>query len=60
MNSISDRAPINDLDFVAIDFESANNERSSACAIGLAFVKDGVVFDTYYCLKSSHGRSKRR
>jgi DNA polymerase III subunit epsilon len=32
-------------DFVAIDFETANSSRSSACAVGLAVVRDGHVVD---------------
>lgn len=32
-----------DADFVALDFETANRDPASACAIGLAFVKDGQV-----------------
>jgi DNA polymerase-3 subunit epsilon len=32
-----------DPDFVAIDFETANYDAASACAIGLAFVKNGEV-----------------
>jgi len=32
-----------DPDFVAIDFETANRDSASACAIGLAFVKAGEV-----------------
>lgn len=31
------------LDFVAIDFETANASRASACAVGVAVVEDGVV-----------------
>ncbi len=31
------------LDFVAVDFEIANRNPSSACAIGLAFVRDGHI-----------------
>lgn len=39
------------LDFVAIDFETANAyERGSACAVGLAIVRNGCVVDTYYTL----------
>ncbi len=39
------------LDFVAIDFETANAyERGSACAVGLAVVRNGCVVDTYYSL----------
>jgi len=34
------------LDFVAIDFETANSFRGSACAVGLARVRDGVVVET--------------
>jgi DNA polymerase III subunit epsilon len=30
-------------DFVALDFETANRDANSACSIGLAFVKDGLV-----------------
>jgi DNA polymerase-3 subunit epsilon len=33
------------MDFVAIDFETANNKTSSACALGLAIVSDGVIVD---------------
>lgn len=32
-------------DFAAIDFETANNSRNSACAIGLAIVRDGRIAD---------------
>ncbi len=37
-------------DYIAIDFETANNERISACALGLAFVKDNVLVnsESYY------------
>ena len=30
------------MDYVAIDFETANERRSSACAVGVVVVKDGV------------------
>ncbi len=33
------------LDFVAIDFETANSFRGSACAVGLVRVTDGAVVD---------------
>ena len=36
--------------FVAIDFETANRERSSVCSIGLVFVEGGQITDTYYRL----------
>ena len=32
--------------FAVIDFETANSERSSACAIGYAIVKDGKIVDS--------------
>lgn len=31
------------LDFTAIDFETANEERGSVCAVGLARVRDGII-----------------
>jgi DNA polymerase III subunit epsilon len=34
------------LDFVAVDFEIANYDPSSACAIGLAFVRDGHLTES--------------
>lgn len=34
------------LDFTAIDFETANSSSASACAVGLARVRDGVVVQT--------------
>ena len=35
------------MNFVAIDFETANRFWSSACEIGLVVVEDGRVVDTY-------------
>ncbi|GHV49853.1 DNA polymerase III subunit epsilon [Bacteroidia bacterium] len=32
-------------DFAAIDFETANGERSSICSIGLVIVRDGQITD---------------
>ena len=34
------------VDFTAIDFETANSSTASACAVGLARVRDGVVVAT--------------
>lgn len=34
------------LDFTAIDFETANSSRASACAVGLAKVRGGAVVET--------------
>jgi DNA polymerase-3 subunit epsilon len=40
------------LDFVAVDFEIADYEPSSACAIGLAFVRDGhLTASTSYLIR---------
>lgn len=36
------------MNFTAIDFETANRKRSSACSIGLAKVRDGKIVDTHY------------
>ena len=37
-------------DFAAIDFETANNERTSVCSVGVVIVRDGEVVDTFYSL----------
>ncbi len=34
------------INFVAIDFETATSERSSVCEIGLSFVENGKIIDT--------------
>jgi len=39
-------SPQPSLDFTAIDFETANPSRASACAVGLAKVREGAVIDT--------------
>lgn len=36
--------------FAAIDFETANFERSSVCSVGIAIVKDLKITDTFYSL----------
>lgn len=38
------------LNFVAIDFETANQERGSICAIGAVKVRDGAIVDEYRSL----------
>ena len=38
------------MDFVAIDFETANNDRSSACSIGIVEVRDGEIVSSQYAL----------
>ena len=37
-------------DFAAIDFEIANNERTSVCSVGVVVVRDGKIVDTFYSL----------
>ena len=37
-------------DFIAIDFETANEHPCSVCSVGIVIVKDGVVADSYYNL----------
>ena len=38
------------LDFAAIDFETANNERSSVCSVGVVIVRNGQIVDKIYRL----------
>ena len=37
-------------DFAAIDFETANNERSSVCSVGVVIVRNGENVDSFYSL----------
>ena len=37
-------------DFAAIDFETANNERSSVCSVGIVIVRQGKMVDSFYSL----------
>lgn len=37
-------------DFAAIDFETANNECTSVCSVGIVVVRDGEVVDKFYSL----------
>ena len=40
------------MDFIAIDFEIANQDMASACSIGLAYVKNNsIVKEEYYLIK---------
>lgn len=36
--------------FAAIDFETANQHRSSVCSVGVVIVRDGIVADEFYSL----------
>jgi len=38
------------LNFVAIDFETANESRKSICSVGLSKVENGEIVDEYYTL----------
>ena len=37
-------------DFAAIDFETANNERSSVCSVGVVIVRNNEIVDSFYSL----------
>ena len=40
------------MNFIAIDFETANEKRASACSLGLVIVKEGQIVDKrYYLIK---------
>ena len=36
--------------FAAIDFETANSERTSVCSVGVVIVRDGKIVDRFYSL----------
>ena len=38
------------MEYVAIDFQTANRWHKSACSIALVTVKDGKIIDTFYSL----------
>jgi len=37
-------------DFIAIDFETANQQPSSVCSVGVVMVRDGQMVDSFYSL----------
>lgn len=37
-------------DFAAIDFETANEEPSSVCSVGVVVVRNGIIADRFYSL----------
>ena len=37
-------------DFAAIDFETANEQHSSVCSVGVVIVRNGIITDTFYSL----------
>lgn len=38
------------MNFVTIDFETANHKRNSACSVAVVEVRDGKLYDAYYAL----------
>ena len=38
------------MDFAAIDFETANEQRSSVCSVGVVIVRGGEIVDSFYSL----------
>ena len=36
--------------FAAIDFETANEQRTSVCSVGVVIVRDGEFTDSFYSL----------
>lgn len=38
------------MNFTAIDFETATGKRSSACAVGIVTVENGIITEEYYSL----------
>lgn len=38
------------MEYVAIDFQTANKWHKSACSVALVTVKDGKIIDTFYSL----------
>lgn len=37
-------------DFAAIDFETANRQRSSVCSVGVVVVRNDLIYNTFYSL----------
>lgn len=37
-------------DFAAIDFETANEQPSSVCSVGVVIVRNGEIVDSFYSL----------
>lgn len=46
-----------DMNFAAIDFETANECRSSVCSVGVVIVKKGKVVDKFYSFTSVQRKS---
>jgi DNA polymerase III subunit epsilon len=50
----SEKIKIDDSEFVAIDFETANTDRSSACSLGITIVENNKIVDNKYWLIRPH------
>ena len=42
--------------FAAIDFETANSERTNGCSVGVVVVHEGEITDTFYSLIQPESR----
>ena len=42
------------MNFIAIDFETANGSRNSACSLGIAVVREGAIVERRYSLINPH------
>ena len=40
-------------DFIAIDFETANQQPSSVCSVGVVMVRDGQIVDSFHGISES-------
>jgi DNA polymerase-3 subunit epsilon len=45
------------MNFTAIDFETATGKRSSACAVGIVTVENGIITEEYYSLIQPPGNA---
>ncbi|MEJ6348242.1 3'-5' exonuclease [Holzapfeliella sp. He02] len=42
------------MNFIAFDFETANQKRSSACSLAIVMVRDNKIIDSFYSLINPH------
>lgn len=47
------------MNFIAIDFETANGSRNSACSLGIAVVENGAIVERRYSLINPHMNFQR-
>ena len=48
------------MNFVAMDFETANGKSSSACSLALALIENNQITDTFYTLINPLRSEERR